>query len=79
MNVSPTILDLGHGTFVAIHPTLVPILDDNSGQRFPATIILQGWDREGVFYCINWEIQPPDESKQEKVVPRRNVRRVVLM
>eukprot|EP00957_Ditylum_brightwellii_P013294 1003083-Ditylum_brightwellii.AAC.1 len=73
------IVDLGYGTSVLIHQFMVNVSHKGTGQRLRATILLEGRDSDGVFYRIKWVEHLVGVDEWKAVVPRRNMRRVVIM
>eukprot|EP00957_Ditylum_brightwellii_P108616 8284382-Ditylum_brightwellii.AAC.1 len=64
-----------------MNPNNVVVVDFGygTGQRLRATILLEGRDSDGVFYSIKWVECPENVVEWEVVVPRCNVRRIVMM
>eukprot|EP00957_Ditylum_brightwellii_P170608 12986117-Ditylum_brightwellii.AAC.1 len=73
------IVDFGYGTSVLIHHFMISVLHKGIGHRLKATILLEGRDSDGVFYHIKWVERPVGIDEWETVVPRRNVRRIIMM
>eukprot|EP00957_Ditylum_brightwellii_P194339 14800734-Ditylum_brightwellii.AAC.1 len=73
------VIDFGYGTSIIIHCFLVNALHKGTGQRLRATILLEGRDGDSVFYRIKWVEYLENVVEWEVVVPRRNVRRIVMM
>eukprot|EP00957_Ditylum_brightwellii_P003359 254549-Ditylum_brightwellii.AAC.1 len=76
---SVVIVDFGYGTSIIFHCFMVNVLCKGIGQRLKATILLEGRDSGGVFYHIKWVEHPVGIDEWDTVVPRRNVRRIVMM
>eukprot|EP00957_Ditylum_brightwellii_P035989 2726642-Ditylum_brightwellii.AAC.1 len=72
------VVDFGCGTSILIHRFLVDVLHEGTGQRLRATILLEGRDRDGVFYLIKWVEHLENVVELEAVVPRHNVRRILM-
>eukprot|EP00957_Ditylum_brightwellii_P034436 2611983-Ditylum_brightwellii.AAC.1 len=65
--------------FHTMNPNNTVVVDFGYGQRLRATILLEGRDSDGVFYRIKWVESLVGVDEWEAVVPRHNVRRIVMI
>eukprot|EP00957_Ditylum_brightwellii_P129704 9894135-Ditylum_brightwellii.AAC.1 len=78
-NNKATIVSLGYGTNVAIHPTFVSVLYEGSGLRFQTANLVKGCGGNRVFNHIRWVTSPPRVEMWKVMVLRHLVRRVIMM
>eukprot|EP00957_Ditylum_brightwellii_P091905 6997961-Ditylum_brightwellii.AAC.1 len=78
-NNKAVIVSLGYGTYVAIYSALVSVFHEGSGLRFQATILVEGCDRNRVFYHARWVTRSPGVRVWQAMVPRHLARRIIMM